>query len=270
MRGIWPLALITFKEGVRNRALYGISIFALLLLVANQLVCSMILRDVGKVAIDLSLSAVSFCGLLIVFFVGINLLAKDFERKTLYMVLSRPLSRYQYICGKYLGMAMLLTFVVAILGFFSVVSILVSKALYPSYFDRFDMSGVLLAIVFILVSLLVLCSISFLFSAITSTSFIALSMTIISYLIGQSIDSVLQLLQVKDSVGITVSTGLTKLISLASYLFPDFSRFDYKLVAAHGMPYSHMAVFWSGLYALCYIMLMLVASAYFFNRREFP
>ena len=79
----WAIALVTLKEGVRNRALYGIAMIAILLLAANQLVSGMILRDIGKVAVDMSLSAVSFASLLLVLFVGINLLAKDLDKRTI-------------------------------------------------------------------------------------------------------------------------------------------------------------------------------------------
>jgi ABC-2 type transport system ATP-binding protein len=74
---LWPVAAVTFKEGIRSRAIYGISIFALLLLGANLLISGMIMREVGKVAVDMALSTVSFTGLLLVLFIGINTLIDE-------------------------------------------------------------------------------------------------------------------------------------------------------------------------------------------------
>ena len=116
MTVLWPIAMITFKEGIRNRAIYGISLFALLLLVANLLVSGMMFQSAGKAAVDIALSAVSFSGLLLVLFVGINLIAKDLDRRTIYMVLARPISRAQYIIGKFFGMVLLIAFAMVVLS----------------------------------------------------------------------------------------------------------------------------------------------------------
>ena len=93
MNVLWAIAVISFEEGIRNRALYGITLFALLLFGATALVAGMIPREVGKVAVDMALSTVSFTGLLLVLFVGINLMAKDLDKRTIYTVLARPISR---------------------------------------------------------------------------------------------------------------------------------------------------------------------------------
>ena len=92
MTALWPIALITFKEGIRNRAIYGITLFALLLFGATALVATMIPQEVGKVSVDMALSTISFIGLFLVFFVGINLMVKDFDKRTIYIVLARFLS----------------------------------------------------------------------------------------------------------------------------------------------------------------------------------
>ena len=149
MMTLWPIALITFKEGIRNRALYGISLLALMLLIGNFLLSGMIMQEVGKVAIDIGLSTVTFSGLLVVFFVGINLMAKDLDKKTIYMVLARPISRSQYIVGKFFGMVMLILATVAILSAFTLLSMFLIKLSYPNYFQRFSWVMVLLALAYI-------------------------------------------------------------------------------------------------------------------------
>lgn len=158
---LWPIAFITLKEGIRNRAFYGIAILALMLSVANFLISGMIPQEVGKVAVDFALSTVSFSGLLLVLFVGINLLAKDLDKRTIYMVLARPISRSQYIIGKFIGMILLIVAVVFCLSIISSLTILMIKMSYPGYFPRFSWSMVLLALSFITLSLVLLSALSF-------------------------------------------------------------------------------------------------------------
>ena len=123
MKNIWLMAQITFKEGIRNRILLGIFFFAFALCVGNLIITNMFAYDLGKVAIDVGLSIVSIAGLIIIFFMGINLLAKDLDKRTIYMVLSRPISRRQYIIGKFCGLGLLILTSVLILGLFAAGSV---------------------------------------------------------------------------------------------------------------------------------------------------
>jgi Cu-processing system permease protein len=270
MISLWPLAVITFKEGIRNRAIYGITIIALLLLVANFLISGMIMQEIGKVAVDMALSTVSFSGLLIVLFVGINLMAKDLDKRTIYMVLSRPISRSQYIVGKFLGMSLLILATVIFLSLFAAASILLIKMTYHGYFPRFSWPLVILALSFTALTLLLLTSLSFLFSSFTSTSFITLVLTVISYIIGQSLSDVKALVEAPEVVGIHVSPVTVKIVQAAYYLFPNLSLFDIKTQAAHGLFPTPSYIFWVVIYGLVYTTLSITFAALIFRRREFP
>ncbi|MBE0500141.1 MAG: ABC transporter permease [Desulfuromonadales bacterium] len=267
---LWPIAVITFKEGVRNRALYGIGAIAVFLLLGTQLVCSMIPRDVGKVAVDLALSSTSFAGLLIVLFIGINLMAKDLDRRTIYMVLARPISRGQYILGKFCGMGLIIGAAMTLLGGAATVSVLLTRVLYPNYFDKFTLSTLFLAILFQVLSLLLLTALSFLYSALSSTSFISLLLTVITYLIGQVTTDIKALVETADKVGIQVSAAMTFLVKAVYYLFPNLSLFDIKLQAAHGLPVPLTYVAMVSGYWFLFTALALVAAVLIFERREFP
>jgi Cu-processing system permease protein len=270
MTPLWPIAFITFKEGIRNRALYGISLLALLLLSANQVIAGMVPRNVGKVAIDIALSTISLSGLLLVLFVGINLMAKDLDKRTIYMVLSRPLSRAQYIVGKFLGLALLIVVTMIFLSCFAVLSVLLLKVNYPDYFERFSWSLIFLAIGFTTLMLILLSSLSFLFASFTSTSFITLILTIISYLIGQSINDVKALVEAPQIAGIEASPVIVKLVQAAYYLFPNLSFFDIKLQAAHGLSLSGAYIFWTSTYGVVYTTLVISLAALIFRKKEFP
>jgi len=270
MNSLWPLALITFKEGIRNRALYGISILALMLLIANFVVCGVIMQDVGKVAVDMALSTVAFAGLLVVLFVGINLLAKDLDRKTIYIVLARPISRGQYIWGKFFGLSLLVLAAMLALGAFALCSIFFIKLVYPLYFPRFAWQPVVLAMVFSILSLLLLTALCVLFSSFSSSSFITLILTTVTYLVGHSLADVKALLESPQGLGIEVPTLTFKVINFAYYLFPNLSLFDLKTQAAYNLAISPGYLFWTSAYALVYIVLVILLASLIFGKKEFP
>lgn len=270
MNALWPLALVTLKEGIRNRTFYGLSLIALFLFTASFLVSSFIMRDVGKVAVDTALSAISFTGLLLVLFVGINLMARDLDKRTIYLVLSRPVSRQQYILGKFLGIVLLIVAAVIVLSLFGAITILAVKFTFPGYFPRFSWRPVLLAELFIALSLIMLSALSFLFASFASSSFVTLALTIISYAIGQSLSEVKALVEAPQAVGITVSPVTVKLVQAAYYLFPNLSLFDIKTQAAHGLAIPPAFIVWTILYGMVYTCLVVAVAATFFRKKEFP
>jgi ABC-type transport system involved in multi-copper enzyme maturation permease subunit len=271
MKTLWPIALVTFKEGIRNRAIYGITLFAFLLFGATALVVNMVPREAGKVAVDMALSTISFTGLLLVLFVGINLMAKDLDKRTIYTILSRPISRSQYIFGKFLGMVLLITITVGILSLLAMVAIVLMKMTHVEYFERFSWSLIALAVFLTILMLILLSAVSFLFASFTSTSFITLALTIITYIIGQSISGVKALIESPpQALGFTVSPVTANLVKAAYYLFPNLSLFNIKLQAAHDLPVTTSYVAWTVLYGVVYICLAITLAALIFRKKEFP
>lgn len=270
MKALWALAVITYKEGIRNRAIYGIFLLALLLFAANFLICGMVMREVGKVAVDVALSAVSFSGLLLVLFVGINLLAKDLDRRTIYMVLARPLSRSQYIWGKFSGMVLLIGTAVASLGSCAVLSIFSVKWAFSEFFPRFSWAPVIWAIVLVGLMLILLTALSFLFASFTTSSFVTLILTVVSYLIGHSVAAIKALVEAPQTVGIEVSSTTVRLIKGAYYLFPNLALLDIKLQAAHNLPIPWTYLAGAVSYGLVYSALAVTLAGLIFSKREFP
>ncbi|KAF0221884.1 MAG: hypothetical protein FD174_215 [Geobacteraceae bacterium] len=270
MQLLWPIALITFKEGIRNRSIYGISLLALLMLIANFIISDMIGHEVGKVAVDIALSAVSFSGLLLVLFVGINLMAKDLDRKTIYMVLAKPISRAQYIFGKFLGITLLIITCLGILSCFAAVSLLLIKLGHQHYFQRFSWPLVCLSFSFIALMLILVSALSFLFASFTSTSFVTFILTIISYIIGVSLSDVKALVEAPQAVGIKVSPVTVKVVQGAYYIFPNLSFFDIKIQAAHGLPVPPSYIIGVVAYSVVYTLIVLTLASLIFRKKEFP
>lgn len=197
MNAVWSVALITFKEGIKNRVIFGIFIIALLLFAATTVVITLFMRDIVKVAVDLSLSTVSFAGLLTLLFIGVNLFGKDLDKRTIYMVISRPISRSEYLIGKFFGIVILAFAVVVFLGILSVVPVILSKRFYYYPEARFDWTIYFIAVIYIFIKLAVVSAVITLFASFTSNSFIALVLSLITYIIGQSTEGVKLLLASK-------------------------------------------------------------------------
>jgi ABC-type transport system involved in multi-copper enzyme maturation permease subunit len=265
----WAVALITFKEGIKNRVILGIFIIALLLFTATTLITTLFMRDIVKVAVDLSLSTVSFTGLLTLFFVGVNLFSKDIDKRTIYMVISRPISRSQYLVGKFLGLLLLALTVEVLLGALSALPVIVSKRFYYYAEARFSWDVFFLAVIYIFFELAIVSSIITFYASLTSNSFMTLVLALATYLIGESTEGVRSLLTSGTEVQ-AASPVLSTLVNIAYYVFPNLSAFDLKTQAAHGLPVSAAYMSWTALYALVYMTAVVAAGTLFFRRREFP
>lgn len=270
MKGVVALAVITFREGIRNRALLGIALLALFLMALNISVAGFFMRDIGKVTVDMNLSALTFAGLLLIFFVGINLMAKDIDRKTIHLVLSKPISRGQYIWGKFFGTQLFALISMSVLVIFSCATVFLLLQLYPDYFIGFSWPIFLIACFFVFIKISVLSAIVVFFSSITSSSFITLIFSISSYIVGVTIEEVVFYLQSEFAAReVIIPASLKYFIKIVSYFLPNLSVFDFTLEAAHGLVVEASRLFLSMGYAVVYVTLLLLLASVIFTRREF-
>ncbi len=176
MHHIWLIMKITFKDGIRSRMLFGISILAVLLFASNVVITNLFSLEAGKVMIDIAFAALSLAGLSIIFFLGIGMLSQDIHNKTVYMIVSRPVTRAQYVIGKFGGMSLLLLAVMAILGALALLSFGIGCTLLPgSGIPRnFSWLTLLATLLFHFLSLLVVLSFSFFFTIISSSMYLAM------------------------------------------------------------------------------------------------
>lgn len=268
MRVVLAIALLTYKEGVRSKALLGILILSLLLFGGSFLVSGMIMQEVGKVAVDSSLSVFSFSGLLLILFVGTNLLSKDLDKKTVYFFLSKPISRNQYILGKYIGLALLCIAASLVIGFLSFSNIYLTKVMYPNYFVRFSPWLILLSMLYGACSFLILAALVVLFSVLSSSSFISFILVVLSYLVGHSIDDFNALVEASASMGVKVAPLTQYFIKIVFFILPNLAIFDIKAAAAHVLSIRLVDTFWVMAYCVSYITLTLVAAMLIFRHRE--
>ena len=260
------IAWITFIEGLRNKAVYGITLLAGLMMAFTVALSDMIMRDVGKVATDFTLSSATFAALLVVLFVGINIMARDLERKTIYLALSRSVPRSNYLLGRFAGLALLQAAIMLLLLVASLATLLLERQIYSVFFGSVSLWLVCLAHLFVLLQMLILTGLSILFSLVVSSSFVTFLLTTLTWLIGSSTQEVKQLIEASSPE--RVSPVIKFLVNIAYYIFPNFALFDIKSAAAHGLPLGGQSVIFTLLYGVGYSVAVLSLAVILFKRKE--
>ena len=219
LRNIRILAGATFTEGIRQRALWGILGLAIVLTMGNLVFTTMFSWDLGKVSIEFGLSAVSFSGLLLIFFLGLKIMADDLERSRIYMILSRPVTIREYIFGKYLGLAMILLVATLILGISAAISMHYVLWTYPGFVPPgFSWKIYVMALTCQWISLLVIQALCFFWFSFASHSFIALILAALSYLVGQNMANLRYVIEKNTQAG--VLSGQEGLVQVISWILP--------------------------------------------------
>lgn len=104
MSKTWAIAINTFKEAVRNRILYVLLFFSVLILIGSWITATLSIEEPDRILRNLGVAAINIISGLIAVFVGIGLVYNELDKKTIYTIISKPISRWQFILGKYLGL----------------------------------------------------------------------------------------------------------------------------------------------------------------------
>jgi ABC-type transport system involved in multi-copper enzyme maturation permease subunit len=249
------IASNTFREAVRDRVLYNLVAFTLLISGAAILVSQISIEIERLVVINLGLSAVSLFGVVIAIFIGIGLVSKEIEKRTLYTVLSRPVRRWEFIVGKFFGLAGTLvvnTFFMAI-GVFGAL-------LYVSHKFSAGDARILVALYFIILEFLIICALALLFSSF-STPLLSAVFAFSLFVIGSFADDL------RGFAGLT--HGFTRWITTgAAYLVPNFSALNVISAVAHDQPLAGQLILQNTLYAIFYAAMALSGAILIFERRN--
>ncbi len=265
---IWFLAWATFIEGIRYKVLWAVICLAVVLTAANLIVTTLFSWDLGKVSIEFGLSATAISGLFLVFFFGLKILSDDLERRRIYMVLSRPVTVWEYLAGKYFGVAMILLSSTAILGISTSCSMFYVLSAFPAFVPPgFSWQVFAMALWCQWLTMLVVLSLVFFWFSLASNSFIALFLSISSYMVGENMELLRRIVNKKSHAGIL--SGQENLLKIVSWIFPNLSLFDKKYQAAYGFVFSMREFFILNFYAFSYSLLLLWFAALLFKRKEF-
>jgi ABC-type transport system involved in multi-copper enzyme maturation permease subunit len=253
MRAISAIALNTFREAMRDRILYLLLAFAAIVIAASRLLSMLTVGSEDKIVKDLGLSAISLFGVLTAVFVGVSLVFKEIERRTIFTLLANPVRRWQFILGKYAGLLLVLTMNVA---FMTLVLTLVLLARGVSPWGLYP------AVLLILVQLTLVTAFATLFSSYTKPILSALG-TIAVWVAG-SLSWSLDLLKER----LTSASGRF-LCDALHVVVPNLDRLDIKAAAVHGLALPEGTLIWGVLYGGFYTLVVLAAACLVFERREF-
>lgn len=249
------IASNTFREAVRDRVLYNLIAFALLLSGAAIFVGQISIDIERLVVVNLGLTAVSLFGVVIAIFIGIGLVSKEIEKRTLYTVLSRPVHRWEFIVGKFFGLAGTLvvnTFFMAI-GVFGALFYVAHK------FSRPD-ALILVALYFIILEFLIICALALLFSSF-STPLLSAVFAFSLFVIGSFADDLRGFARLTHGFARWMATA-------AAYVVPNFSALNVIGAVAHQQPLNPQLILQNTLYALFYTAMALSGAVLIFERRN--
>lgn len=245
----------TFLESFRSKIMYICLVFALAMIGLAPLLGSVSAGEEKKVIQDMGLSAISFFGVLIAILVGTTLVYNEIEKKTIYTILSKPVERYQFFLGKYLGLCFTLLVVMATMALFLIPflwwnGISLTLALFQ-------------ALVLEFLSLCLLTAFATFFSALTTPILTAFFTTSL-YLIGITVYTIQVPEQAKE-----IASYLMPLYKAMSYLIPNFQNFNIKVRVAHGLSVPWTEFGYALSYGLLYIAIVLVLGIILFQRKDF-
>ena len=256
----WRISAIArnaFREAVRDRVLYNLVLFVLLLTGASIFIGELSGGQERKVIVDLGLSAMLLFGVFIAIFVGVGLVYKEIERRTIYAVFSKPVGRGEFLVGKYLGLCLTLLVNVLVMAVgVSLALMYVSRGWDPLILTVWP------AVLLIYLELMLLTAVALLFSSFSSPALSAL-LTFMVFIIGHFS---------ADLKSLAVSLGSTSarwLFTALYYLLPNLGNYSFITPAAHGRAPAPGFVFATALYAMVYIAVILAGATLVFSRRNF-
>jgi len=244
----------TAREAVRDKLLYNLLMFAGLMIASSVLLAQLQVGYDERIYNDVGLASIAFFGVLIAIFVGINLVYKEISLKTVYAMLAKPLHRWEFLVGKYLGLLGTLALEVGIMSaFFFAVLWLKSSEIYL---------GMAYAIFLIFLELALVTAIALFFSSFT-TPYLSAMFTVALWITGHLLADLRAFGQGPDAEGIRPIT------EFLYWFLPNLDRLDIKGPAASGEVIELGRVMAAALYASLYSAVLIILSILLFRKRDF-
>jgi ABC-type transport system involved in multi-copper enzyme maturation permease subunit len=252
LRRVFTVATNTYRETVRERVLYNLVFFAVLMTLSGLLLRQLSIRQEVKIVKDVGLGAMEVFGTLIAVFIGVGLVSKEIERRSLYPLLAKPLGRGEFLLGKYLGLCFTLLVNLAVMtaGLYATLW-WTARALDPRP---------LVAVYGIALQLLLVVAFALLFSTLTSPLLAAVC-TLALVVAGRFSDVLRNMREV-----LPATPGW--LVQALYYAVPNYRDFDFKERVVYGDPVALADLGWASLYAAVYTTLALGLALQVFRRRD--
>lgn len=243
----------TFRETLRDKILYNLVIFALLLIGSSVLLVRLNYGDSAKLILDLGLASLNVFGIIMAIFLGIGLVSKEIDSRTIATIISKPIHRYEFLLGKYLGLLLTLgvNTLLMLAGLLGVLMLL-EVPIEPPLFQT---------VLLIFVELMIITAVALLFSTFTTTAMSAI-FTLSVYVIGH-------LLSDLKTLSVKLDSGSRLLMNGLYYALPNLDDFNRKSQVAYHIVMGTSEMVWTVAYGLLYTMFLLAMAALIFNRRDF-
>jgi ABC-type transport system involved in multi-copper enzyme maturation permease subunit len=268
-RRIGLVAWHVFKESVRDRVLYAIGAFALMLVAASILIGQITAGEDVKIIKDLGLAAIEIAGLLMTVFIGVGLVSREIDRRSIFSLLAKPLPRWEFIVGKYCGLV--LTILVNVAGMTLALYLMLAwltwgelEVVRRSWDAPPADPRLLIQIGFIFAELALLTAIALFFSTFSSSALLSVVFTVGLYVVGQFSGDLRHFGDMVEVPGF-----IAQVVAAVGWVVPAFSIFDAKNAVVHNLPIGAARVMSTMLYAALYSVVALGGAVALFSRREF-
>lgn len=255
LRRIWAIATNVFLEVMRDRVLYLIGFFGLVMAAALRLLPEVATTTANKMTLDVGLAAMELLGLVIAVFVGTGLINKEIDKKTVLVLIAKPLSRAEFIIGKHLGLSAVLAILVAAMTTIYAVLLFWSRIEFP-------LGSILISSLYLFLQLSLLTAVAILFGVFMS-SLLASLMSFAVYLIGHFSRDLVALGRLSKNADVQRMTDAIYLV------LPDLARLDLKNQAVYGLLPSSTELLINAGYGVLYAVLLLSIATLVFSQREF-
>jgi ABC-type transport system involved in multi-copper enzyme maturation permease subunit len=267
MRAIGWIAVNVFRESVRDKVPYNLVLFAVVLMGASYLIGQLTAGQDIKIIKDLGLAATSVFGLFIAIFIGIQLVSKEVERRSIYSLLAKPIHRYQLVLGKYAGLVLTLAANLAVMAvaLYAVLAY-VAWTLGPVVARAWETPALdpamLKAVWLTFAELAVVTAIALFFSTF-STPLLSAALTFALVVAGRfSVD----LRNFDQAVDAPAAVALARFLY---WVLPNLAPFDVRSQVVHGLPVSMSYLAVTSLYGVLYVCALLAVAVFIFSRRDF-
>ncbi len=253
------VAINTFKEAIRDKILYNLLIFSLILIVGSILLSTLTLGERSRIVMDFGLASINLFGVLIAIFLGVGLVSKEIERKTLYTVLVKPIGRTEFLLGKYAGLLLTL----------GVNTIIMTVGLYLTliwnqinwHLPITDVEPRLLAAIgMIYLQLALITAVALFFSSFTTTT-LATIFTLSIYVTGHVSGDLM-------AMGKKLEGPVAPLLKGIYYMLPNLANFDIKAQVVHQVAIEPSYFLLTFGYAVLYCIFLMGMASFIFSRRD--
>lgn len=252
---VGAIAANGFREVIRDRILYFIGFFALLMIIALRLLPQVSAGPDEKILVDLSLGGIGLISAVVAIFVGTGLINKEIEKRTVLVLIPKPITRAELMIGKHLGLSAVLIVLVIVMGIIGFGLLSFSGIPYP-------IGAIALSLVYLIIELSLLVAVALLFGVFTS-SILATLLSFGVYLVGNFSRDLLELGNLSENPSIKAFTEALYIV------LPDLARLNFRNEAVYGLLPNPTELLTSAAYGVLYTILLLAVATLIFSRRQF-